>query len=96
MTPATRPVAQAFCSGRGRSATWTRRTSGTGQHRFSGSEQRGDGGVGPSPDDQLWSEHPEMEGRVAEAEADFRAGRSTTTETLGEAQAHLDRLKRKR
>lgn len=47
------------------------------------------------PKDQLWFHHPEMERRVAEAEADFRAGRSTSTSTVEEAQAHLDRLKRK-
>jgi hypothetical protein len=40
-----------------------------------------------------WFHHPEMERRVAEAEADFRAGRSSSTFTLDEAQAHLDRLK---
>lgn len=47
------------------------------------------------PKDQLWFHHPEMEARVAEAEADFRAGRSTSTSTVGEAQAHLDSLKKK-
>jgi bifunctional DNA-binding transcriptional regulator/antitoxin component of YhaV-PrlF toxin-antitoxin module len=47
------------------------------------------------PKDQLWFHHPEMERRVTEAEADFRAGRSTSTSTVEEAQAHLDRLKRK-
>jgi len=45
------------------------------------------------PNDQLWFHHPEMERRVAEAEADFREGRSTSTSTIEEAQAHLDRLK---
>jgi bifunctional DNA-binding transcriptional regulator/antitoxin component of YhaV-PrlF toxin-antitoxin module len=45
------------------------------------------------PKDQLWFHHPEMERRVAEAEADFREGRSTSTSTVEEAQAHLDRLK---
>ncbi len=47
------------------------------------------------PKDQLWFHHPEMERRVAEAEADFREGRSTSTPTPDEAQAHLDRLKKK-
>jgi bifunctional DNA-binding transcriptional regulator/antitoxin component of YhaV-PrlF toxin-antitoxin module len=47
------------------------------------------------PKDQLWFQHPEMERRVAEAEADFREGRSTSTATVEEAQAHLDRLKKK-
>ena len=45
------------------------------------------------PKDQLWFHHPEMERRVGEAEADFREGRSTSTSTVEEAQAHLDRLK---
>jgi bifunctional DNA-binding transcriptional regulator/antitoxin component of YhaV-PrlF toxin-antitoxin module len=47
------------------------------------------------PKDQLWFHHPEVERRVAEAEADFREGRSTSTATVEEAQAHLDHLKRK-
>jgi len=47
------------------------------------------------PKDQLWFHHPEMERRVAEAETDFREGRSTSTSTVEEAQAHLDRLKGK-
>jgi bifunctional DNA-binding transcriptional regulator/antitoxin component of YhaV-PrlF toxin-antitoxin module len=47
------------------------------------------------PKDQLWFHHPEMERRVAEAEADFREGRSTSTSTVEEAQAHLDRLKKR-
>ncbi len=45
------------------------------------------------PKDQLWFHHPDMERRVGEAEADFREGRSASTSTLEEAQAHLDRLK---
>lgn len=45
------------------------------------------------PHDQLWFHHPEMQTRVAEAEADFREGRFTETHTVEEAQAHLDRLK---
>jgi bifunctional DNA-binding transcriptional regulator/antitoxin component of YhaV-PrlF toxin-antitoxin module len=47
------------------------------------------------PKDQLWFHHPEMRSRVAEAETDFREGRSTSTSTIDEAQAHLDRLKRR-
>jgi bifunctional DNA-binding transcriptional regulator/antitoxin component of YhaV-PrlF toxin-antitoxin module len=46
------------------------------------------------PKDQIWFHHPEMQSRVAEAEEDFREGRFTRTETLDEAQAYLDRLKR--
>ena len=45
------------------------------------------------PADQAWFYHPEMQARVAEAEADFREGRFTRTGTPEEAQAHLDRLK---
>lgn len=47
------------------------------------------------PKDQLWFHHSDVQGRVAEAEADFRAGRSMRTSTVDEAQAHLDRLKGK-
>ena len=46
------------------------------------------------PTDQLWFYHPEMQERVAQAEADLAAGRSTRTETLEQAQAFLDQLKR--
>jgi bifunctional DNA-binding transcriptional regulator/antitoxin component of YhaV-PrlF toxin-antitoxin module len=45
------------------------------------------------PKDQLWFHHPEMRRRLEEAEADFRAGRSTHTETPDEAQKLLDSLK---
>jgi bifunctional DNA-binding transcriptional regulator/antitoxin component of YhaV-PrlF toxin-antitoxin module len=45
------------------------------------------------PKDQIWFHHPEMQARLSEAEADFREGRFTRTETVDEAQAHLDRLK---
>lgn len=45
------------------------------------------------PRDQLWFHHPEVQERVAEAEADFREGRFTRTETPEDAQAYLDRLK---
>jgi len=47
------------------------------------------------PNDQLWFYHPEMQARIARAEADFAAGRYTTTRTLQEAQDFLDSLKRK-
>lgn len=46
------------------------------------------------PKDQLWFSHPEMQARLAEAEADFSAGRSTRTETPERAQEFLDALKR--
>jgi bifunctional DNA-binding transcriptional regulator/antitoxin component of YhaV-PrlF toxin-antitoxin module len=45
------------------------------------------------PKDQIWFHHPEMQSRIAEAEADFRERRFTRTETPDEAQAYLDRLK---
>jgi AbrB family looped-hinge helix DNA binding protein len=45
------------------------------------------------PNDQLWFHHPKMQARVAEAEADFAAGRTTRTETPEEARAFLDHLK---
>lgn len=45
------------------------------------------------PKDQLWFHHPEMQARLAQAEADFREGRSTRTDTPEEAQAFLDGLK---
>jgi len=45
------------------------------------------------PRDQLWFHHPDVQERVAEAEADFAAGRSTRSATPEDAQAHLDRLK---
>jgi AbrB family looped-hinge helix DNA binding protein len=45
------------------------------------------------PKDQLWFYHPEMQARVARAEADFASGRFTRTETLEQAQAFLDSLK---
>jgi hypothetical protein len=45
------------------------------------------------PDDQRWFHHPEMQVRIAEAEADIREGRLTRTNTLEEAQALLDSLK---
>lgn len=45
------------------------------------------------PNDQLWFRHPEMSARVAQAEADFREGRSFTADTPAEAQALLDSFK---
>lgn len=45
------------------------------------------------PKDQLWFHHPEMQQRVAQAEAGFREGRSTRVQTPEEAQAFLDGLK---
>ncbi len=47
------------------------------------------------PKDQLWFHHPEMERRVAEAEADVRDGPATSTSAKEEAKARLDRLKDK-
>lgn len=46
------------------------------------------------PNDQLWFHHPEMQDRVAQAEADFRNGRSTRTATPEDAQSFLDGLKK--
>ena len=45
------------------------------------------------PKDQIWFHHPKMKRRIAEAEADFREGRSTSTSTVEEVQAYLDHLK---
>jgi bifunctional DNA-binding transcriptional regulator/antitoxin component of YhaV-PrlF toxin-antitoxin module len=45
------------------------------------------------PRDQLWFHHSKMRERLEEAEADFRAGRSTRAETPEEAQRYLDSLK---
>jgi AbrB family looped-hinge helix DNA binding protein len=47
------------------------------------------------PRDQLWFHHPEMQKRVAEAEAEFSAGRVTRTKSPKAAQAFLDRLKKR-
>lgn len=47
------------------------------------------------PRDQLWFHHPEMQARVAQAETEFAEGRSTRTTTPRQAQAFLDRLKKK-
>lgn len=45
------------------------------------------------PNDQLWFHHPEVQARIAKAEADFASGRATKTKTPQEAQAFLDGLK---
>lgn len=45
------------------------------------------------PRDQLWFHHPEIQERIARAEEDFAAGRSTKTSSPEEAQAFLDHLK---
>jgi len=47
------------------------------------------------PRDQMWFHHPEMQERIARAEEDFAAGRSTKTTSPEEAQVFLDRLKQK-
>jgi AbrB family looped-hinge helix DNA binding protein len=47
------------------------------------------------PKDQLWFHHPEMKRRVEEVEAEFRQGRGERTRTPREAQALLDRLKKR-
>jgi bifunctional DNA-binding transcriptional regulator/antitoxin component of YhaV-PrlF toxin-antitoxin module len=46
------------------------------------------------PKDQRWFHHPEVQQRIAEAEEDFRSGRSTAAQTPEEAQAFLDSLKK--
>jgi AbrB family looped-hinge helix DNA binding protein len=38
------------------------------------------------PRDQLWFHHPEMQGRIAKAEADLAAGRVKVAHSAGEAQ----------
>ena len=48
----------------------------------------------PVPNDQLWLHHPEMQARIRRAEEEIASGRSTRTETLDEAQAFLDNLKK--
>ena len=47
------------------------------------------------PNDQLWFHHPDMQARIRRAEKNFREGRFTSTRTPEEAQAFLDRLKKK-
>jgi AbrB family looped-hinge helix DNA binding protein len=48
------------------------------------------------PRDQLWFHHPEVRSRVASAEADLAAGRSSSAATPEATQAVLDGLKRKK
>jgi bifunctional DNA-binding transcriptional regulator/antitoxin component of YhaV-PrlF toxin-antitoxin module len=45
------------------------------------------------PKDQMWFHHPEMQERIAQAEADFREGRAVYADTPEEAQQFLDSLK---
>jgi len=45
------------------------------------------------PKEQLWFHHPEMASRIAQAEVDFREGRSTRAETPADVQSFLDGLK---
>lgn len=47
------------------------------------------------PRDQLWFHTPEVQARVAKAEADFREGRSSRTEGPEDTQRFLDSLKLK-
>lgn len=48
------------------------------------------------PRDQLWFHHPEMQKRIAKAEAEIATGKATRTTSLKQARALLDRLKRRR
>jgi hypothetical protein len=43
--------------------------------------------------DDSWFYHPEMQARIAQAEADMREGRVTRGSSLEELMAHLDSLK---
>ncbi|MHB1222642.1 MAG: AbrB/MazE/SpoVT family DNA-binding domain-containing protein [Gemmatimonadaceae bacterium] len=45
------------------------------------------------PRDQRWFAHPEMQQRIAEAEASIEAGDTTKVRSVEEAQAYLDSLK---
>ena len=47
------------------------------------------------PRDQLWFRHPQMQRRVAEAEAQIAQGKVTRTKSPAEGQAFLDRLKKR-
>jgi hypothetical protein len=47
----------------------------------------------PMSEDQRWFHHPEMQARIARAEADFRQGRCTVSDSPEEAQQFLDSLK---
>jgi len=42
--------------------------------------------------DDSWFQHPEMQARIAEAEADFREGRFVEGSSWEELRAHLDSL----
>ncbi|HEX2205821.1 MAG TPA: hypothetical protein VHG91_21080 [Longimicrobium sp.] len=44
-------------------------------------------------DNYSWFDHPEMQARIAEAEADRREGRVTRGSSIDELIAHLDSLK---
>ena len=48
------------------------------------------------PRDQLWFHHPQMQARIAQAEADFAKGRVARSRGPRQAQAFLDGLKRRR
>lgn len=48
------------------------------------------------PNDQLWFHHPDVQARVARAEADFAEGRFTRTSNPEGAQGFLDSLKKGR
>ena len=48
------------------------------------------------PRDQLWFHHPVMQRRIRNAESDIAEGRTNVTRTAEEAQALLDRFRRKR
>ncbi|MBR9990230.1 MAG: AbrB/MazE/SpoVT family DNA-binding domain-containing protein [Gemmatimonadetes bacterium] len=68
-----------------------------GAHVFLEKTERGTYELVPTalvPRDQLWVHHPEMRDRIAEAERDFRSGRSMRMETPDEAQSYLDSLKK--
>lgn len=45
------------------------------------------------PRDQMWFHSPEVQGRIAAGEEDFRAGRFTPTSGSAETQRYLDSLK---
>jgi hypothetical protein len=65
--------------------------------RFGGSRTRRYGGVRrltgtglPFPRDYSWFHHPEMQARIARAEADLREGRFFTANSMSEMQAYLN------
>ncbi|HEX2205818.1 MAG TPA: hypothetical protein VHG91_21065 [Longimicrobium sp.] len=45
-------------------------------------------------DDYSWFDHPEMQARIARAEADFREGRGFMAHSVDELLAHLHALKK--